>query len=175
MANVTRGLPASKILDILESSCVRGRIFREIEVEDLAASSLIEERRRAMLELAEHGGFPMARAWAQSQPTICFTRRIDGLLMLDNGERVAIEVKRSRLDFRNDTPQKRDPWRRHVHRFVYACTPSLIRPTEVPDGCGLVYVDDEGPEKIVGARNISPLDLPNGVTSQLRQLGWEFI
>jgi hypothetical protein len=77
------------------------------------------------------------------------TRRIDVLLMRTapsskpQYERIAIEIKVSRSDFRRDTDIKRRAWQGVAHRFAYATPAGLIRPDEVPDGCGLIEVDAE--------------------------------
>lgn len=56
--------------------------------------------------------------------------------------RVAYEVKVSRSDFLRD---RRHPWKHDLalelsHRFYYACPAGLVRPDEVPEQAGLLYV-----------------------------------
>ena len=63
-------------------------------------------------------------------------RRIDAL-MVDGQVLTAIEVKISRADFFRDTDAKRAPWRRHTNRFVYLVPAGLVKPEEIPTGCGL--------------------------------------
>lgn len=72
---------------------------------------------------------------------VAFTRRIDALLVSPS-ERIAIEIKVSRSDFLADvrSPEKQAPWRALAHRHAFACPEGLIRPDEVPDGSGLLYV-----------------------------------
>ena len=76
-----------------------------------------------------------------SVPTV---RRIDALMigsMDDYGEypRTAVEIKTSRADFKRDTDTKRKAWFAVSHRFVYLVPEGLIKPEEVPAGCGLWY------------------------------------
>jgi len=79
------------------------------------------------------------------------SRRIDVLLMRTSStkpvpfERIAIEIKVSRGDFKRDTPEKRKPWMAVAHRFAYATPPGLIAKDEVPEGCGLIEVDPSAP------------------------------
>lgn len=68
-------------------------------------------------------------------------RRIDAL-MFQSFERTAIEVKISRADYRLDTEEKRWPWQRVVHRFVYAVPADLD--VMSPHGCGLWKVHPDG-------------------------------
>lgn len=56
-------------------------------------------------------------------------------------ERIAIEVKISRADFRRDTAEKREWWQALGHRFAYATPKGLITATELPPGCGLIEVE----------------------------------
>jgi hypothetical protein len=78
-------------------------------------------------------------------------RRIDVLLMRTTTanpvpfERIAVEIKVSRGDFRRDTAAKRKPWMAVAHRFAYATPPGLVSKDEVPEGCGLIEVDPEAP------------------------------
>lgn len=57
-------------------------------------------------------------------------------------ERIAVEVKISRADFRRDTPAKRAPWEALVHRFAYAVPAGLVTVDEVPSGCWLIEVSE---------------------------------
>lgn len=78
-------------------------------------------------------------------------RRIDALLMRTAAnpknpqyERIAIEIKVSRADFFRDTAEKRRVWETVTHRFAY-CTPAgLVKPSEVPEGCGLLEFTPSG-------------------------------
>lgn len=57
-------------------------------------------------------------------------------------ERIAVEVKVTRGDFHRDTEHKRGAWRNLAHRFAYATPAGMIRRDEVPDGCGLLEVNE---------------------------------
>jgi hypothetical protein len=87
-------------------------------------------------------------------------RRIDAL-MFTGKTRTAIEIKISRADFFRDTPEKRAIWQVHTHRFIYLTPKGLVKPEEVPVGCGLwEYEADE----IVATKKATvvkePTDLP---------------
>lgn len=74
-------------------------------------------------------------------------RRIDVLLVRNwaagNGhERIAIEIKVDRADYRRETPQKRAPAEHAAHRCYYAAPAGLIDPDTLPEGWGLIEVDD---------------------------------
>lgn len=105
--------------------------------------------------------------WTSKQPPSM--RRIDGLLFQGNQQRTAIEVKVSRADFLRETDAKRDPWRAVVHRFVYATPVGLVRPDEIPTGCGLWTVDADGRVKVVvRARvNKTPEPIPGHVLTAM--------
>ncbi|MCV7230693.1 hypothetical protein [Mycolicibacterium komossense] len=74
-----------------------------------------------------------------------YTRRIDAL-MFDAGsnQRTAIEIKVSRSDVQRETWNKVQPWRRVVHRFIYAVPAGLIERPPIY-GCGLWWVHDPDP------------------------------
>lgn len=59
-------------------------------------------------------------------------------------ELLAIEVKVTRSDFRNDVahPEKQAPWRALAHRHAYATPAGLVSPEEIPGGSFLITVDD---------------------------------
>ena len=54
-------------------------------------------------------------------------RRIDGLMFDGGATRTAIEVKISRADFLRESEEKRRPWRKITHRFVYATPVGLLK------------------------------------------------
>lgn len=114
-------------------------LLREVTIDDRAAI----EGRQSMLAGAD---VVLDEFW---QPTY---RRIDVLLMRTSAsakpvpfERIAVEIKISRGDFFRDTEEKRRAWHAVAHRFAYATPPGLVRPDEVPDGCGLLEVDPAAP------------------------------
>lgn len=106
--------------------------------------------------------------WTQDEPTKS-TRRIDAL-MFRTLERTAIEIKVSRADFARDTWQKRRPWVRVTHRFIYAVPKGLINPaSETPYGCGLWEIDDSGAVTVArkAQMNKTPEPLPQQVVQAL--------
>jgi hypothetical protein len=58
-------------------------------------------------------------------------------------QRIAFEVKVSRPDFRNETPEKRAPAEASAHLCTYVAPAGLLRPDEMPPGWGLVEVYEE--------------------------------
>lgn len=83
-------------------------------------------------------------------PTV---RRIDYLLMRTGRasrprhERIALEVKISRADYKKDTDEKRAAWFAVADRFAYVAPVGLIHPSELPPGCGLL---EYNPDAIFG-------------------------
>ena len=90
-------------------------------------------------------------------------RRIDAL-MRDTAGYTAIEIKVTRADFRRDTEEKRRAWKAHCRRFIYATPAGLLRPSEVPEGCGLWELDG-GRLRVVKRATInkSPTPFPKAV------------
>lgn len=85
-------------------------------------------------------------------------RRIDVLLIKTSAfakpipfERIAVEIKVSRADFRRETAEKRRAWHALAHRFAYAVPKGLISKHEVPPGCGLIEVEHGWPTWTVRA------------------------
>lgn len=75
------------------------------------------------------------------------TRTIDALLVRNwtsgvGHRRIAVEVKVSRSDYRNETPAKREPAEHAAHQTVYAAPAGLIAPATLPAGWGLIEVHD---------------------------------
>ena len=74
------------------------------------------------------------------------SRRIDMLLMrtgrnAPRHERIALEIKVSRSDFKRDTAEKRRAWFDVADRFAYVAPVGMIAKSEVPAGCGLIEYD----------------------------------
>lgn len=110
--------------------------------------------------------------WKQDVPTTS-TRRIDAL-MIQAHQRTAIEIKVSAQDFKRDTWQKRRPWARLVHRYVYVTPYGLDFPPFAQDGshfhgCGLWWVDESGKVTVKKKAIIQPYpeQLPNQVIQNL--------
>lgn len=98
------------------------------------------------------------------------SRRIDYLIF--EGSRItAVEMKVSKADFRRDTEEKRQVWKRVVNRFIYLTPEGLLKPEEIPEGCGLWEVNSVG--KIVSvkrsAQNPEPEPMPQ---SMLKYFAW---
>lgn len=75
-------------------------------------------------------------------------RKIDVLLVRNwaggkGHERIAIEVKVTRADYRQETDLKRGPAEASAHRCAYAAPAGLIDPATLPDGWGLIEVSDD--------------------------------
>lgn len=128
----TSALTAAKVLDAVAAKYPGAVLLRELVIADPAHNDLVDEWHAAHTVIAA-APFPTGAV-----------RRIDGLLLEGGTQRTAIEVKVSHSDFLRETPEKRGPWERVTDRFVYACPVGIIRPEEVPDHCGLWWVDDEG-------------------------------
>lgn len=81
-------------------------------------------------------------------------RRIDFLLMRisrrsqPRHERIALEVKVTRADFKRDTDEKRAAWFAVSDRFAYVAPVGMIKPDELPTGCGLM---EYNPEAVFGS------------------------
>ena len=93
-----------------------------------------------------------------------YNRRIDALIF-EWKQRTAVEIKISRSDFFRDTAEKRAPWQKHTHRFVYLVPKGLVKPEEVPQGCGL-WEYENGYIKIVkkAVSNKQVTDFPMSMT-----------
>jgi hypothetical protein len=73
------------------------------------------------------------------------TRTIDVLLSRNwssgvGHRRIAVEVKVSKADYRNETNTKRLPAERAAHQTYYAAPAGIIDPDTLPDGWGLIEV-----------------------------------
>lgn len=79
--------------------------------------------------------------------------------------RIAYEIKVSRADFLKelDQPFKRQ-WAEEVaHEFWFVTTPGVTKIGEIPEGCGLLQVSENGKlRRIVAAKQRIPRDLDNG-------------
>jgi hypothetical protein len=77
-------------------------------------------------------------------------RVIDVLVLADDPvERVAIEVKVSRPDYRSETDAKRAASWQLAHRCLYAAQAGLIDPATLPRGWGLIEVHEAGAAAMV--------------------------
>jgi hypothetical protein len=147
-------LNAAEILDAVARKHSDCALIREVLVTDPEADR-----------------FAAADAWSAAgrpgrmprfEPT---ARRIDGLLFDGGQSRTALEVKISRSDYLRETDAKRRMWRAITNRFVYVTPTGLLRAEEIPDGCGLWEVDDNGRVSIVRRARVnkSPEPIPHQV------------
>lgn len=89
---------------------------------------------------------PGAKASSKRRPSL---RRIDYLLMRisrrssPRHERIALEVKVTRADFKRDTDEKRAAWLGVADRFAYVAPVGMIKPEELPAGTGLMEYNPE--------------------------------
>ena len=67
---------------------------------------------------------------------------------------VAVEVKVSRSDFMReiDNPDKRETFESQASEFWFCCPAGLVKPDEVPEGCGLLETRGDGLVRRVAPR-----------------------
>ena len=60
-------------------------------------------------------------------------------------ERIAYEIKVSRSDFRRElaNPNKRKYTQKYVDQFYFAAPDGLLKPAEIPGGCGLLVIYED--------------------------------
>lgn len=98
-------------------------------------------------------------------------RRCD-IFMSEKLQRSIIEIKVSAEDAKRETWEKVAPWRKVVHRYIYAVPAGLIETPPVY-GCGLIWVsiDDYGRPRIEWKRKCSvnryPEPLPQRVMENI--------
>ncbi|MCD2136020.1 hypothetical protein LQ424_29800 [Rhodococcus qingshengii] len=145
---------ATAVLDAIARKHSGCALVREITVTDRDALNPVRDAWSAWKPgdpMPEYDGTPVYR-------------RIDGLMFDGGATRTAIEVKISRADFLRESEEKRRPWRKITHRFVYATPVGLLRPEEIPDGCGLWEIDGNAVRIIKRARsNPEPEPIPHQV------------
>lgn len=90
-------------------------------------------------------------------------------------ERVACEVKVSRSDFLRelDEPTKRRGAELLSHRFYFATPSGMVRPEEIPSGCGLIEVNGAGTHIRKQAPKREPYDMPVGFVASLLRVASE--
>lgn len=152
---------ATQILDAIARKHSRCALLREVQVNDREARDDWHAEWELAAEEAKRSGDWAAYDARFAQPIPPTARRIDGLMLDGGGTRTAIEVKINRSDFLRETDEKRRPWQKITHRFVYATPVGLILPDEVPDGCGLWEIYPDGAvavrRKARGNRNPEPI------------------
>lgn len=119
-------------------------MLREVTIDD---EELIEElvSSQGELPLWARRSESNARRLAVTRSGKTVRRRIDVLLINHKKssvkiprERIALEIKVSRSDFLSETDEKRAPWRRFADKFAYVAPAGMIKPSELPEGCGLM-------------------------------------
>lgn len=104
-------------------------------------------------------------------------RKIDVLLVRNwaggkqRHERVAIEVKVTRADYRSETDLKRGPAEAAAHRCAYAAPAGLIDPATLPEGWGLIEVSEDGRTtwKVKAVRRVPTADLDYLISAGFRR------
>lgn len=98
------------------------------------------------------------------------SRRIDYLIF--EGKTVtAVEMKTSKADFRRDTEEKRQAWRKVTNRFIYLTPEGLLKPEDIPPGCGLWEVTNLG--KIVTVKKATVTKNPEPMpASMVKYFAW---
>lgn len=122
--------------------------FRDAAV--LAEVTMDDESELERVRTAYVKRYPYMRAQYEKDGLLCdaelpdgykakdaITRRRIDALIFETKTRTAVEIKISRADFFRDTELKRGAWLKHTHRFAYLVPKGLVKPEEVPDGCGL--------------------------------------
>ncbi|NKS52545.1 hypothetical protein GS500_04610 [Rhodococcus hoagii] len=133
---------AEQVLDSIARKYSGSALLREVVILDELVEAEVKESTEAWWQRHRERGNTTAPD--DPFPEGVWTRRIDGLMFDGNQCRTAIEVKVSRADFLRETEEKRRAWRAVTHRFVYATPAGLLRPDEIPDGCGLWEVHPDG-------------------------------
>lgn len=119
-------------------------VLREVTIDD---EELIETLVAAQKDLPSWvRSEAQERYYASRRSAKPTRRRIDMLLISHKNsssvkikrERIALEIKVSRSDFLSETDEKRAPWRRFADKFAYVAPEGLIKPSELPEGCGLM-------------------------------------
>jgi hypothetical protein len=145
---------ATEVLDAIARKHSGCALLREVTVTD---RDIVDPAREAWKQWRP--GDPMPEY--DSAPVY---RRIDGLMLDGSSTRTAIEVKISRTDFLRETEEKRRPWRKITNRFIYATPAGLLKPEEIPDGCGLWEVDGNTVRIVKRAKsNPTPEPIPHQV------------
>lgn len=119
-------------------------VLREVTIDD---EVLLEELVAAQERMPAWAKSESQKRYYASRRSAAPTkRRIDMLLVSHKNsesvkikrERIALEIKVSRSDFLSETDEKRGPWRRFADKFAYVAPTGMIKPEELPPGCGLM-------------------------------------
>lgn len=104
-------------------------------------------------------------------PSTAKTRRRIDYLIFEGQTVTAVEMKVSRADFKRDTEEKRQAWKRITNRFIYLTPKGLLKPEEIPAGCGLWEMTPTGQIVTVkkATRNPNPEPMP---ASMVKYFAW---
>lgn len=112
----------------------------------LATSDLHTEEWSLFTEVPLRAPRPGRQRGGRSESKFTMNERIIDVLLVRNWsaghghERLAVEIKVSRSDYKNESDLKRAPAEHSAHRCVYAAPAGLIDPTTLPAGWGLIEV-----------------------------------
>lgn len=159
---------ATAVLDAIAHKYSSCAMVREVVVEDSERRAAQRAFYKAQNPRFVEKYWPGTEDFTEDHGRILDThkpfRRIDALMFDGGGTRTAIEVKISRADYLRETDAKRRPWRKITHRFIYATPAGLLKPEEIPDGCGLWEVTDRGVRIVKRAKsNKKPDPIPHQV------------
>jgi hypothetical protein len=120
-----------------------GRFFSEILFQPQAKT---EEHERFITVAAALSVCHAAPMWKTRFEVCVENRRVDCMAVTKYGHTIAYEIKVSYLDFRSEikNPDKRKPAMKVCNQFYFAVPALLIDAEEVPDDCGLIWVENCG-------------------------------
>lgn len=87
--------------------------------------------------------YSQKKGWVAALEVMLDSRAIDVLaLNYRTGKMVALEIKRSRSDFKREIRNydKTETWASRADEFYFVAPADLIMPDEIPDGLGLIEV-----------------------------------
>lgn len=168
----TTKLTSKLLLAALRAKYPKAAILREVTMDDEAEQARYDQywARKRPLPASSRYHVPIDEAIAvpadYNPVTAVLVRRIDAL-MFEGKTRTAVEIKISRADFFRDTDDKRAAWRSVTHRFIYLTPKGLVKPEEVPAGCGL-WEFEQASGKIQSVKKAvvtkHPADMPSSMT-----------
>lgn len=144
----------------------------------MAATTAMRHTERSTLD-ALHGRYSVAKGNGPRYVTAEHVRNDAGframrtadLIALDlwpaqGNELIGHEVKVSRADWLTELrdPTKAEAFKRHMDRWFLVAPAGVAQPEELPDGWGLMLVDDAGRTKVkVRAPKLTPEPMPRGM------------
>lgn len=142
-----------------------------------ASSNLVQEEWAFLTQVLLRAPDPRFAHLGKQTHWTTNERKIDVLLVRNwaggkqGHERIAIEVKVTRADYRSETDLKRGPAEASAHRCAYAAPAGIIDPATLPDGWGLIEVAEDGKAKWVvrATRRVPTADLDYLVSAGFRR------